>query len=233
MNLALFDLDHTLLPIDSDYEWSRFLARAGVIDGQAHERENDRFYRDYQAGTLDIDAFLAFQLAPLAQQPPETLEAWHQRFMTEVIEPALLPSARDLVMRHRSRGDLIAVVTATNAFVTAPIARAFGISHLIATELETDGEGLYTGRPRGVPSFREGKITRTLAWLASLGHALERFDQSWFYSDSRNDLPLLELVSHPVATNPDPVLHVTAIERGWPILRLFEGWSAPTPVRGA
>lgn len=223
MHLALFDLDHTLLPIDSDYEWSRFLVRIGVLDGAVHERENDRFYRDYQAGTLDMDAFLRFQLAPLGSNPRATLDGWHRRFMAEVIEPRILPAARELVDKHRARGDLIALVTATNAFVTAPIARAFGIDHLIATGVEVGPDGEYTGRPQGTPSFREGKIVRTAEWLASLGHTLEGFDRSWFYSDSRNDIPLLERVTDPVATNPDGVLHATAIDRGWPVIRLFEG----------
>jgi HAD superfamily hydrolase (TIGR01490 family) len=223
MHLALFDLDHTLLPIDSDYEWSRFLARIGVLDGEAHERENQRFYRDYLAGTLDIDAFLRFQLAPLGEHPRETLEAWHRRYMAEVIEPRILPPARSLVERHLARGDLVALVTATNAFVTAPIARAFGIEHLVATGVERDADGEYTGRALGTPSFREGKIARTGEWLAALGHTLDGFGRSWFYSDSRNDLPLLERVTDPVATNPDDVLHATAIERGWPVMRLFEG----------
>jgi HAD superfamily hydrolase (TIGR01490 family) len=223
MHLALFDLDHTLLPIDSDYEWSRFLVRTGVLDGEAYERENDRFYREYQAGTLDIQAFLRFQLAPLAAHPRATLDAWHRRFMAEVIEPRILPQARALVEEHRARGDLLALVTATNAFVTAPIARAFGIEHLVATGIEIGADGAYTGRPKGTPSFREGKIARTAEWLASLGHALDGFERSWFYSDSRNDIPLLERVTDPVATNPDDVLHATALERGWPVVRLFEG----------
>ena len=223
MHLALFDLDHTLLPIDSDYEWSRFLVRTGVLDGEAYERENDRFYREYQAGTLDIQAFLRFQLAPLAAHPRATLDAWHRRFMAEVIEPRILPQARALVEDHRARGDLLALVTATNAFVTAPIARAFGIEHLVATGIEIGADGAYTGRPKGTPSFREGKIARTAEWLASLGHALDGFERSWFYSDSRNDIPLLERVTDPVATNPDDVLHATALERGWPVVRLFEG----------
>jgi HAD superfamily hydrolase (TIGR01490 family) len=223
MRLALFDLDHTLLPIDSDYEWSRFLVRTGVLDGGSYERENDRFYRAYQAGTLDIAEFLSFQLAPLAAHPRSTLDAWHRRFMTEVIEPRILPQARDLVARHAQQGDLVALVTATNTFVTAPIARAFGIEHLVATGIEVGPDGQFTGRPQGTPSFREGKIARTSEWLASLGHGLAAFERSWFYSDSRNDLPLLEQVTDPVATNPDAVLHATAIDRGWPVIRLFEG----------
>jgi HAD superfamily hydrolase (TIGR01490 family) len=222
MHLALFDLDHTLLPIDSDYEWSRFLVRIGVLDGEAYERENDRFYREYQAGTLDIAEFLRFQLAPLAAHPRATLDAWHRRFMAEVIEPRILPAARALVERHRAQGDLLALVTATNAFVTAPIARAFGIEHLVATGIE-DRDGEFTGRPQGTPSFREGKIVRTEEWLASLGHTLGGFGRSWFYRESRNDIPLLERVTDPIATNPDAVLHQAAIERGWPVVRLFEG----------
>jgi HAD superfamily hydrolase (TIGR01490 family) len=222
MDLALFDLDHTLLPIDSDYEWSRFLVRIGVLDAEAYESENDRFYRQYQAGTLDIAEFLRFQLAPLAAHPRDTLDAWHRQFMREVIEPQILPPARELVDRHRARGDLVALVTATNAFVTAPIARAFGIEHLVATGIEEVG-GAFTGRPHGTPSFREGKIVRTDEWLASLGRALPDFGRSWFYSDSRNDIPLLDRVTDPVATNPDAVLHETALARGWPVIRLFEG----------
>jgi len=222
MHLALFDLDHTLLPIDSDYEWSRFLVRQGVLDGDDYERRNARFFRDYQAGTLDIAEFLRFQLAPLAAHPRATLDAWHARYMAEVVAPRILPPARELVERHRRRGDLVALVTATNAFVTAPIAHAFGIEHLVATGVE-ECEGAFTGRPHGTPSFREGKIVRTEEWLAGLGHRLANFTRVWFYSDSRNDLPLLERVTDPVATNPDAVLHAVAIERGWPVLRLFEG----------
>jgi len=220
MHLALFDLDHTLLPIDSDYEWARFLVRRGVLDGEHYERENDRFYRAYQNGSLDIFEFLQFQLAPLAAHPRATLDAWHAEYMREVIEPHITAQARDLVDQHRARGDLLALVTATNRFVTAPIARAFGIDHLVATGIE-EREGQFTGRPHGTPSFREGKIARTREWLASLGHELGGFEQSFFYSDSRNDIPLLEQVTHPVATNPDAQLQAIAQERGWPVLQLF------------
>ncbi len=220
MHLALFDLDHTLLPIDSDYEWARFLVRRGVLDGDHYERENDRFYRAYQDGSLDIFEFLQFQLAPLAAHPRATLDAWHAEYMREVIEPQITAKARDLVDQHRQRGDLLALVTATNSFVTAPIARAFGIDHLVATGIE-ERDGQFTGKPHGTPSFREGKIARTREWLASLGHELGSFERSWFYSDSRNDVPLLEQVTHPVATNPDPKLHAIAQERGWPVIQLF------------
>ena len=220
MDLALFDLDHTLLPIDSDYEWGRFLVRVGAVDPEHQERENDRFYRDYQAGTLDIAAFLAFQLAPLGAHPPQQLRRWHDQYMAEVIEPALRPQARALVDEHRGRGDLCAIITATNEFVTGPIARRFGIEHLIATLVERDGER-YTGRSTGIPSFREGKIARLDAWLAGRGTALADFPRSTFYSDSANDVALLERVTHPVATNPDPRLAEVARERGWPTLKLF------------
>ncbi len=220
-DLALFDLDYTLLPIDSDYEWARFLIRLGVVDGPEYERRNDRFFAQYQAGTLDIQEFLAFQLAPLAAHPPGQLDAWHARFMDEVILPAIRPAARALVDRHRARGDLCAIVTATNEFVTAPIARAFGVGHLIATGVERR-DGRYTGRPHGIPSFRDGKVRRTGDWLAALGRAWDGFPRSYFYSDSVNDLPLLERVTDPVATNPDPRLAALAGERGWPVVRLFE-----------
>ncbi len=221
MDLALFDLDHTLLPIDSDYEWGRFLARIGVVDEAHQQRENDRFYREYQAGTLDIAAFLAFQLAPLGANPPHKLREWHDRFMAEVIIPALRPSAQALVERHRAGGDLCVIITATNEFVTAPIARRFGIEHLIATGVERDGEG-FTGRPIGVPSFREGKVIRLDNWLAERGTVLADYPRSTFYSDSANDIALLERVTDPVATNPDSRLAAVALARGWRTLALFE-----------
>ena len=221
MHLALFDLDHTLLPLDSDYEWGRFLARVGAVDAVRHERENARFYREYVAGTMDIGEFLAFGLAPLAAHPPERLAGWHRQYMDEVIGPAILPAARALVGRHLERGDLCAIVTATNEFVTGPIARAFGIEHLIATGVERV-DGRYTGRPQGTPTYREGKIVRTEQWLHSLGHRWESFERSWFYSDSANDIPLLRRVTDPVPTNPDARLAAFAAERGWPALNLFQ-----------
>ena len=221
MQLALFDLDNTLLPIDSDHQWGEFLVRLGVVDGDHYRRRNDEFYRQYQDGTLDMLEYLAFQLAPLATRSPEELADWHRRFMREVIEPAMRPSARALVERHLRQGDLCAVVTATNEFVTAPIACAFGIDALIATGLESI-DGRLTGRPRGTPCFREGKIENTERWLGSLGHRWHDFERSWFYSDSANDLPLLARVSDPVATNPDQRLAAHARAQGWPILQLFE-----------
>lgn len=219
--LALFDLDHTLLPIDSDYEWARFLIRLGVVDGAEYDRRNDLFFEQYKAGTLDIVEFLGFQLAPLAAHPVERLDEWRERFVDEMIRPQIVESARTLVDEHRARGDLCAIVTATNEFVTRPIAAEFGIDHLIATRVESVA-GRYTGLPLGTPSFREGKVQRTDEWLRALGRPWETFGRSHFYSDSINDVPLLEHVTDPVATNPDPRLAALAHERGWRTLRLFE-----------
>jgi HAD superfamily hydrolase (TIGR01490 family) len=224
MNLALFDLDHTLIPTDSDHEWGRFLVGLGIVDAEMYQRENDRFYADYKAGTLDNDKFLRFALAPLANRPREELARWHAEFMRTVITPVITPQARKLVDNHRQAGDLCAVVTATNSFVTRPIVTAFGVDHLIATEPATvDGQphSMFNGEVAGIPSFREGKIVRTEAWLASLNHDWSSFDQVTFYSDSLNDLPLLEKVSVPVATNPDARLRHHAAEQGWRILDLF------------
>lgn len=220
MNLVLFDLDHTLLPIDSDYEWSRFLVSAGKVDPDRFASENERFYREYQAGTLDITEFLGFQLGPLARLPRDELDGLHAQYMATVIVPAIRPAARELVERHRSAGELCAIVTATNEFVTGPIARAFGIAHLIGARVE-EIDGRITGHSPGTPSFREGKVTRVHEWLAALGHAWDDFAVTTFYSDSINDLPLLEQVTRPVATNPDERLEAIARERGWPVRRLF------------
>ncbi|KKJ07207.1 HAD family hydrolase [Burkholderia gladioli] len=224
-NLALFDLDHTLIPTDSDHEWGRFMIKLGLVDAESFKRQNDRFYADYKAGTLDIHAYLAAALAPLAKHPRAQLDAWHEQYMQEVIRPAMLPAALELVRRHREAGDLCCIVTATNAFVTRPIAEAFGVETLIACEVETvDGHPAsdLTGRATGVPSFREGKIARTEAWLASLGKSLADFERSYFYSDSHNDIPLLAKVTDPVATNPDDTLRTHAREQGWRILDLFQ-----------
>ncbi|MEM5278589.1 HAD family hydrolase [Cupriavidus taiwanensis] len=224
MNLALFDLDHTLIPTDSDHEWGRFLVRLGVVDEVIYRQKNDEFYGHYKAGTLDIQAFLRFALAPLAANPRDRLDAMRLRFMHEVIDPVITPQARALVYKHLEAGDLCAVVTATNSFVTAPIAAAFGIKHLIATEPATvDGkpESQFTGDVFGVPSFREGKITRVEAWLKAQGAGWDNFENTTFYSDSANDLPLLEKVSEPVATNPDDRLRHHAAAAGWRIMDLF------------
>lgn len=219
MRLALFDLDNTLLCGDSDYEWGRFLASLGVIDGTGYEAKNLEYYERYKAGTLDILEFLEFALAPLAAHARAQLDAWHHRFMRERILPMIGAPARALVDRHRVAGDLCAIVTATNSFVTAPIAREFGVPHLIATEAESV-DGRFTGRVAGTPCFREGKIERVEQWLAGLGHSLGSVSQSSFYSDSMNDLPLLERVSRPVAVDPDERLATEAVRRGWPVITL-------------
>lgn len=217
MILALFDLDNTLLAGDSDYEWAQFLIEHGVLDRGIYEARNQAFYDQYKAGTLDIHEFLDFQLRPLAQHPRKVLDAWHADYMRLKILPMIRPAARTLVDRHRNETRVM--ITATNSFVTAPIAREFGIEHLIATEPEVrDGE--FTGGVAGVPCFREGKVARLEAWLASRGESKKSIIKSIFYSDSHNDLPLLELVTHPVAVDPDPALRTQAEARGWPILSL-------------
>lgn len=221
LRLALFDLDHTLLPIDSDFEWGSFLARKGVVDAAWFARRNEEFYEQYKAGTLDMVAFLAFGLAPLAAHDRATLDAWHAEYMRDVIAPQIRSSALHLVAGHLDAGDLCAVVTATNAFVTAPIARRFGVEHLIAT-IPAQQDGRFTGGIRGQPCFREGKVTRTTDWLESLGYAWQGFASTTFYSDSRNDLALLEHVTVPVATNADPTLAAHAAARGWRHLSLFD-----------
>jgi HAD superfamily hydrolase (TIGR01490 family) len=214
MNLALFDLDNTLLSGDSDFEWAQFLISKGALDREVHEARNIEFFEQYKAGTLDIHAFLDFQLAPLSRHSRAQLDAWHQEFISTRIRPLISPSARALVAKHADSGDLIAIVTATNSFVTGPIARDFKIQHLIAT-IPAQENGHFTGRPRGTPSFREGKIFRVEAWLESIGLWFGSFEQTWFYSDSHNDLPLLEKVSHPVAVDADNTLTQVAIQRGW------------------
>jgi HAD superfamily hydrolase (TIGR01490 family) len=217
MRLALFDLDNTLLAGDSDFEWAQFLIEKGVLDREIYEARNEAFYEQYKAGTLDIHAFLDFQLKPLSRHPRVVLDAWHEEFMARRIRPIMRQTARELIRRHE--GDLRAVVTATNSFVTAPIAREFGVEHLIATEPE-ERDGEFTGRVRGTPCFREGKVQRLEDWLAGQGRALSSFAESFFYSDSLNDVPLLERVSHPVAVDPDETLRAHARQRGWPIIAL-------------
>lgn len=214
--IALFDLDNTLLGGDSDYLWGQFLAEQGIVDAQWYETTNRQFYEDYRKGCLDITAFLEFALQPLSYFPMEQLHAWREQFVREKIEPILLPAAQSLVESHRQQGDLLVIITATNAFVTEPIAGLFGIEHLIATEPEQQ-EGRYTGRFVGTPCFQHGKVQRLEAWLDRRRMTL---DNSCFYSDSRNDLPLLEKVRHPVAVDPDPELKRIANDRNWPILTL-------------
>lgn len=219
MKLALFDLDNTLLNGDSDFEWSQFLIRIGILDRELFEVKNQSFYDQYKLGTLDIHEFLDFQLKPLSRHSRKVLDDWHQQFMRESILPIITQPALDLVRQHREAGDVCVIITATNSFVTAPIAREFGIEHLIATEPEHKN-GEFTGRVADVPCFREGKITRLNNWLAERGWNLESFSDSTFYSDSLNDLPLMCQVQHPVAANPDETLRAHAEQHGWPIVNL-------------
>ena len=219
--LALFDLDHTLLPIDSDYEWGRYLVKRGVVDVGAFEERNAAFFLQYQAGTLDAVEYLEFALGTLAGFSRAQLDALHREFMHDVITPALLPQAHALLQRHHDAGDLIAIVTATNRFVTAPIADAFGVAHLLAAEPEQTASGELTGKLLGVPTSGQGKVVHTEAWLATMDKRLSSFERSYFYSDSHNDLPLMSIVTHPVATNPNPSLTAHAQANGWPILKLF------------
>ena len=219
MHLALFDLDNTLLAGDSDYEWTQHLLSKGILDRETFEARNQEFYEQYKAGRLNIVEFLDFQLQSLARNSRADLEAWHDEFMAERILPILGQQSRDLVNRHQDAGDLCAVVTATNSFVTGPICRELGINHLIAT-IAAQKNGQFTGKPRGTPSFREGKITRVEDWLESIGLWWSSFERSWFYSDSLNDLPLLSMVSDPVAVNPDDTLRAHATNEGWKIMSL-------------
>lgn len=216
MSLAIFDLDNTLLAGDSDYLWGRFLIERGIVARDEYERDNQRYYDDYTRGNLDIFEFLAFQLQPLAAHDPAQLRQWRDIYIEQHIRPVLLPKARDLIARHKNNGDTLIIVTATNRFITEPIAGLYGIDHLIATEPEM-AAGRYTGRVAGVPSFREGKITRLAEWMEPLGLNLAG---SWFYSDSHNDLPLLETVDNPVAVDPDDTLAAHAEAKGWPIITL-------------
>lgn len=220
--IALFDLDHTLLPLDSDYQWADFLARTGRAGDPAEaRRRNDDLMDRYNQGELTAEQAAEFMLGLLAAHSPYELAAWHEEFMTAVIRPSIQPKARALVEEHLAAGDLCVVVTATNSFVTAPIARAFGIPHLIATDPEYRN-GRYTGRIEGTPAFKEGKVVRVNQWLAAQQKTLADFSESFFYSDSANDIPLLEVVTRPIAANPSPSLLQTAEQRGWPVLQLFD-----------
>lgn len=226
MKLALFDLDHTLLPIDSDYAWGVFTTTIGWTDPVDFNRRNDEFYAHYKAGTLDIHDYVRFATEAVRRHGATEAEAAHAEFMRSVIEPAIRPEALALVRSHQQAGDTVLIVTATNEFVTRPIARAFGVAELIAVELALDtasgGSGWITGEIAGVPSAREGKVTRVSQWLQS--HALGWADvETTFYTDSINDLSLMETVNHPVATNPDARLRAIAETRGWRILNLFQG----------
>ncbi len=219
MKLVLFDLDNTLLAGDSDFEWAQFLIAKGVLDREVHEAKNVEFYQHYKAGTLDIHAFLDFQLAPLARHTRPELDAWRDEFVATRILPIIGVPARALVQRHLDDDALVAIVTATNSFVTGPIAREFGIPHLIATVPAWDG-ARFTGQPRGTPAFKEGKIERVDAWLEALGYWWGSFEESWFYSDSHNDLPLMAKVTNPLAVDPDDTLRAHARAAGWPVISL-------------
>ncbi len=216
MGLAIFDLDNTLLGGDSDYLWGQFLVEQGIVERDHYEQENERFFQEYQAGTLDIAEFLQFSLKPLSEHSLDRLLRWREQFMAEKIAGIALPKARALIDRHREQGHHLLIITATNSFVTRPIADELGIVDLIATEPEISN-GRYTGQVIGVPCFREGKVQRLEQWLQDQGQNLAT---SWFYSDSHNDLPLLELVTHPTAVDPDDTLAQHAEMKGWPILSL-------------
>jgi HAD superfamily hydrolase (TIGR01490 family) len=222
VRLVLFDLDGTLLPNDSDHAFNEFMLGLGWADGEGYRRRNDAFYADYQQGRLDIDAYIDFATAPWRDRPWDEVMQASARFIEKVMRPAIRLQAVRLVDRHREAGDVLAIVTATNDFVTRPVAELFGVDELIATELARDERGRVTGAIAGVPAFREGKVTRVNAWLAARGLALSDLDCSTFYSDSVNDLPLLEQVSRPVATNPSPALQRVAEDRRWPVLHLFD-----------
>jgi HAD superfamily hydrolase (TIGR01490 family) len=216
VGLALFDLDNTLIAGDSDYLWGCFLVEQGIVDGAHYERENRRFYDQYRVGELDIHEFLDFQLRPLAEHGLETLQQWRQQYIDEKISPILLPRAHELVERHRQQGDTLVVITATNRFITTPIVEMYEIPHLLATEPELQ-DNQYTGRVAGTPCFQDGKVERLEDWLADSQQSL---NDSWFYSDSHNDLPLLNRVTHPVAVDPDEILEQHAREHDWPVISL-------------
>lgn len=221
-SLCLFDLDHTLLPLDSDHAWGEFLIELGWVGAEDYRRRNDAFFELYKRGTLDIATYVEFATEAWRSRPASELQRAQQCFMRERIAPAIVPAARALVTEHRSRGDLVAIITATNEFVTTPIAAAFGVEHLLAIRLERDASGTITGRVQGTPTFREGKVTRTIEWLAERDLRLADFERISVYSDSPNDLPLLDCATDPVATNPSAELQAVAKRRGWRVLKLFD-----------
>ena len=216
MGIALFDLDNTLIAGDSDYLWGCFLVEQGIVDSELYERENRRFYDQYRVGELDIHEFLDFQLRPLSEHPVDTLQQWRRQYIEEKITPILLPRAQALIDRHRQQGDTLVVITATNRFITGPIVALYDIPHLLATDAEIRDDR-YTGKVSGIPCFQDGKVTRLSDWLEENRHSL---DDSWFYSDSHNDLPLLNRVTHPVAVDPDEILEEHARTNDWPIISL-------------
>jgi HAD superfamily hydrolase (TIGR01490 family) len=216
MRLALFDLDNTLLAGDSDHAWGDYLCERGILDGVAYKARNDAFYQDYLAGKLNITDYLNFSLEILGRTEMAQLDQWHREFMRDCVEPIITPKALALLDQHREAGDKLLIITATNRFVTGPIAARLGVDTLLATECEMV-DGRYTGRTTDVPCFKEGKVTRLNRWLAETGLSLE---DSYFYSDSMNDLPLLEKVANPFAVDPDPTLRAEAERRGWPVISL-------------
>lgn len=216
MALALFDLDNTLLAGDSDHAWGEFLCRRGLVDAESYRARNDAFYQDYLDGRLDVQAYQDFCQELLGRSEMAQLDAWHRDFMAEFIEPIVLSKGEALIRRHREAGDRVVIITATNRFITAPIAARLGVDTLLATECGLEN-GRYTGRSVDVPCFQDGKVVRLERWLAENGQSLEG---SWFYSDSRNDLPLLSRVDNPVAVDPDPILRAEAEARGWPVISL-------------
>lgn len=220
LKLALFDLDHTLLPLDSDYEWGVFTTRIGWTDEKEFGRRNDEFFAHYQSGTLNVHDYVRFATEAFRARGEQQAQEAHARFMQEVIEPAIKPEALELLKAHQDAGDTVVIVTATNEFVTRPIAKALGVNELIAVELERDASGWFTGEIKGQPSMREGKVLRMQQWLTDRSLNWDGVDAT-FYSDSWNDVPLLERVDHPVATNPDARLRALAQERGWRIVDLF------------
>ena len=228
LRLALFDLDHTLLPLDSDYEWGEFTIRIGWNDPVEFARRNDAFYAHYQAGTLDVHDYVRFATEAVRARGPEAAAAAHQQFMRDVISPAIQPQALALIRQHQAAGDEVLIVTATNEFVTTPIAQALGVPQLLSVQLVRDASGWYTGEIDGIPTMREGKVRRMEQWLSERQLGWDDVE-STFYSDSMNDVPLLEKVNHPVVTNPDPRLRALAQERGWRILDLFAA-DAETPA---
>jgi HAD superfamily hydrolase (TIGR01490 family) len=216
LNLAIFDLDNTLIGGDSDHAWGEFLCEKGIVDSEEYSRANDYFYEQYQKGGLDIFEFLDFALRPLAALDRDILNELHQQFMQDKIEPIILPKALELLQNHKNRGDYLLIITATNRFVTSPIAKRLGVDEIIATDPE-EIQGQFTGKVSGTPCFQSGKVTRLSDWLETNEHSL---DGSYFYSDSHNDLPLLNMVTHPIAVNPDQILEDHANEKLWPILDL-------------
>lgn len=219
MNLAIFDLDNTLLNGDSDYNWSLFLIKKGILDQSIYEQQNEEFFKDYQTGSLDIDAYAEFQFKPLRENERFFLNDLRDEYVATIIRPMITKKAKDLVNEHRSQGDQLLIITATNSFITKPIAALFGIEELIGTDLE-EINNQFTGKIKGVASFQEGKVTRLNQWLDEKHLTLAQFDKTFFYSDSKNDLPLLRIVSHPVAVNPDATLNTEAKKNNWPIMSL-------------